>query len=745
MKHIEILDRNFKRLCFMDNSLEQGLNYFDDKLSTSIEGGVYTLDFTVDKKSLNHRHLIEGHFVTFLNDQNVRILLTIMNVEETGNYKKVYCEDASLNLINRVVESSKKPDAPQAIGFYITPLIIDTGWTIGKNESTKKLDIEYSGTESLLSRIRKITQDFGVEFYFETKLDDKDDPIFLIHIVDRRVEGQPGFRVSSDDFLEGITRKVSIDNVVTRLFVKQRESSTPTTSTTAPSKNANKKQENPVKQPTAGKYNQSIANDLVPIRTAGWDMNWVDQFKMNQADPPYLDGRYINIWLFKFYPDSKLNGWGESIKAAADYFGISVGAALGVWAKETTFGRGEPGKSHNNFGCITWTQNSLYDKVYFGDRYWNSYPSVRVGIIAWFKLIRDVYLNQGQVTYRDFLNKYSPSFENNQATFKNLMWGTLKALGYDTSDTTVKSNYSKPTDDPRNFQFPQYRSLSDQSTKPTKSIHDERIDKLIEWFQQRKGRVTYSMQYRNGPNSYDCSSAVYSALIYAGFKPKGTWLGSTVTLWGEVGSLIREISRSEARRGDIFLSGPRGAASAGAAGHTGVFLSNSQIIHCNYADNGISVTGVQGRAGSPLYCFRLIDKTGGATVNPSQPSSKVEQAVQNCLAGVGRTPYVWGGISKNGWDCSGMVYNAYRAAGFPINHRCTTYTIQQQTYPFYKISSTEARRGDLVIQHNGGHVAVLLGPPNSGKGIVHAANESLGTITQTSITNVNGYYRVREG
>ena len=32
----------------------------------------------------------------------------------------------------------------------------------------------------------------------------------------------------------------------------------------------------------------------------------------------------------------------------------------------------------------------------------------------------------------------------------------------------------------------------------------------------RVGKVTYSMDYRNGPNSYDCSSAVYYALMAGG-------------------------------------------------------------------------------------------------------------------------------------------------------------------------------------------------------------------------------------
>ena len=46
MKHIEILDRSFRRLAFIDNDLEEGIHFVDDNLSTSIESGIYILEIT---------------------------------------------------------------------------------------------------------------------------------------------------------------------------------------------------------------------------------------------------------------------------------------------------------------------------------------------------------------------------------------------------------------------------------------------------------------------------------------------------------------------------------------------------------------------------------------------------------------------------------------------------------------------------------------------------------------------------
>ena len=143
---------------------------------------------------------------------------------------------------------------------------------------------------------------------------------------------------------------------------------------------------------------------------------------------------------------------------------------------------------------------------------------------------------------------------------------------------------------------------------------------VIKWFVDRLGKVRYSMSYlRTGPNYYDCSSAVFSALIAGGFRAPGSLLGSTETLYSLEGSLLIPISANEARRGDIFVAGYKGG-SGGSAGHTGVHYGNGQIIHCNYADNGISITGISGRTGSPLYWYRLA---GGQAPGPT-PSPEPE-------------------------------------------------------------------------------------------------------------------------
>lgn len=147
------------------------------------------------------------------------------------------------------------------------------------------------------------------------------------------------------------------------------------------------------------------------------------------------------------------------------------------------------------------------------------------------------------------------------------------------------------------------------------------IENMIKWFKDREGKVTYSMNSRLGPNSYDCSSAVYFSLIAGGFLPSGTGIGNTDSLFALEGSLLTAVSRSSVKRGDIFVAGYKGS-SGGAAGHTGVFLDNQNIIHCNYTKNGISTTPAEGwmgdYSGLPVYFYRLK----GADKYPSTPFDK---------------------------------------------------------------------------------------------------------------------------
>ncbi|BDD40206.1 peptidoglycan amidohydrolase family protein [Streptococcus ruminantium] len=158
----------------------------------------------------------------------------------------------------------------------------------------------------------------------------------------------------------------------------------------------------------------------------------------------------------------------------------------------------------------------------------------------------------------------------------------------------------------------------------------------IRWMMDRVGRVTYSMDYRNGPDSYDCSSAVYYALTAGGAISAG-WAVNTEYehdwLMNNGFELVAENTAWDAKCGDIFIWGRRGE-SAGAGGHTGIFVDGDNIIHCNYAHNGISVNehdATWSYAGRPYYyVYRLKDQSETTTSNQETD----EELAQEVIAGL---------------------------------------------------------------------------------------------------------------
>lgn len=164
------------------------------------------------------------------------------------------------------------------------------------------------------------------------------------------------------------------------------------------------------------------------------------------------------------------------------------------------------------------------------------------------------------------------------------------------------------------------------------------IKAMINWMEQRKGKVTYSMASRLGPASYDCSSAVYFSLVAGEFLAAGT-MGNTDTLFGHLeNSGWKQVNSPQ--RGDVFVWGSRGA-SGGAAGHTGIFVDGTSIIHCNYGSNGISIDNYAASrnysGNPPATVYRNTTASGSVPVaeKVKTPEEKRAWAVADVLNGLG--------------------------------------------------------------------------------------------------------------
>ncbi len=104
---------------------------------------------------------------------------------------------------------------------------------------------------------------------------------------------------------------------------------------------------------------------------------------------------------------------------------------------------------------------------------------------------------------------------------------------------------------------------------------------------------------------------------------------------------------------------------------------------------------------------------------PNPPASTLGgQAVQIAERYLG-VPYVWGGASPSGFDCSGLVMYVYGQLGVSLPHNAAA---QYESLPH--VSESDLQPGDLVFFDGLGHVGIYVG----GGEIIHAPHT--GTVVQ---------------
>jgi cell wall-associated NlpC family hydrolase len=93
------------------------------------------------------------------------------------------------------------------------------------------------------------------------------------------------------------------------------------------------------------------------------------------------------------------------------------------------------------------------------------------------------------------------------------------------------------------------------------------------------------------------------------------------------------------------------------------------------------------------------------------------------------TPYVYGGASPSGFDCSGLVMYAYAQVGVSLPHN----TVAQWSYPdSVSVSRSQLQPGDLVFFYGLGHVGIYVGGGN----FIHAPH----TGSVVRIDSLSGSY-----
>jgi|SRR5690606_37470253 len=134
----------------------------------------------------------------------------------------------------------------------------------------------------------------------------------------------------------------------------------------------------------------------------------------------------------------------------------------------------------------------------------------------------------------------------------------------------------------------------------------------------------------------------------------------------------------------------------------------------------------------------VMGSTGAQAASPK----KVVRAAKIAKSKKG-SPYVYGAAGPNRFDCSGLVYYAYKRAGIKRVKR----TSSQQAAQAKTIKRKRMRRGDLMFFHNGGrvyHVGIFVGWKNGRRQMIHAPRPGQRVSRTVPWTNswFPGTYRV---
>lgn len=223
------------------------------------------------------------------------------------------------------------------------------------------------------------------------------------------------------------------------------------------------------------------------------------------------------------------------------------------------------------------------------------------------------------------------------------------------------------------------------------------IETAIAWMSARVGKVTYSMNQRTGPNSYDCSSAICYALMSGGASHVA-WPVTTESahawLLANDYRLISENQDWDTERGDVIIWGRKGQ-SIGAGGHIMLALDADNVIHCTYAVNGITINNYNqlyswqgGAMGGPyVYVYRLATKAVPQSM--AQPKSpNVEQGHLELLAG-----QTMAGMYGSGDTRKAKLGKHYAAVQAIINERLKAITYQQA----HQRLADEVMKGNLGV------------------------------------------------